>query len=284
MEEIGNVRILVVDDEYSNVETVLEIIDENIAEVFYAPNGLIAIKLALEERPDLILMDWEMPEMDGIEATKRLKTDDQASDIPVNISTGKNTTDENLQEAFNAGAVDFIRKPFSTLEFTSRIQSTLRLKRQNDTIQQMLKQETAHKQRELTSMATLDFQKASLISDLLQQVERLDRITNFVYATDIKEIQKKLQSQMDLDKSWENFKIHFEEMHEGFFEKLDLAYDMLSIKERKISAYIKMGLGNFEISEITGTSDASLRKAINRLKKKLDHGPKDDIRKFFFEF
>ena len=89
---------------------------------------------------------------------------------------------------------------------------------------------------------------------------------------------------MDLDKSWENFKIHFEEMHEGFFEKLDLAYDMLSIKERKISAYIKMGLGNFEISEITGTSDASLRKAINRLKKKLDLGPKDDIRKFFFEF
>ncbi|NQZ77861.1 MAG: response regulator, partial [Ekhidna sp.] len=134
MEEIGNVRILVVDDEYSNVETVLEIIDENIAEVFYAPNGLIAIKLALEERPDLILMDWEMPEMDGIEATKRLKTDDQVSDIPVIISTGKNTTDENLQEAFNAGAVDFIRKPFSTLEFTSRIQSTLRLKRQNDTI------------------------------------------------------------------------------------------------------------------------------------------------------
>ena len=283
-EEIKDIRILVVDDEYSNVEIVLSIIDDKIQEVFYAPNGKIAIDLTLEEKPDVIVMDWEMPEMNGIEAIKSIKVKKEISRIPIIVATGVKTTDENLREAFDAGAVDFLRKPFSAIEFKSRIESSLRIQQQHETIERMLQDSIEQKQRELTSMATLDFQKSALLNDLLNQVGRLDRITNFVYATDIKDIQKQLKSQLDLDKSWDSFKIHFEEIHAGFFEKLDHTFDSLSLNERKLCAYIKMGMGNFEICQMTGSSDSALRKAINRLKKKLDLGAKDDIRKFLFDF
>lgn len=283
-EAIKDVRILVVDDEYSNVELILSIIDERIKEVFYAPNGKIAVELAQEEKPDIIVMDWEMPEMNGIEAIKAIKQIESVSHIPILVATGLKTTDENLMEALEAGAVDFLRKPYSIIEFKARVESSLKVQRQHEAIEKMLQESVEQKQRELTSMATLDFQKSALLNELLEQVGRLDRITNFVYATDIKDIEKQLKTQLDLDKSWDSFKVHFEESHTGFFDKLDHTFNALSVNERKLCAYIKMGMGNFEICQMTGSSDSALRKAINRLKKKLNLGAKDDIRKFLFDF
>lgn len=283
-QEQQNIRILVADDEYSNVKVVLSIVDKKNQEVLYAPNGKIAVELAEEEKPDIIIMDWDMPEMNGIEAIKKIRSTETSSNVPIIVATGVKTSDENLKEAFDAGAMDFLRKPFSAVEFRARMQSALKIRFQHETIQRMLQDALEQKQRELTSMATLDFQKNSLLNELLEQVGRLDRITNFVYATDIKNIQKQLKSQLDLDKSWDGFKVHFEESHTGFFEKLDSTFDALSLNERKLCAYIKMGMGNFEISQMTGTSDPALRKAINRLKKKVNLGAKDDVRKFFFEF
>lgn len=283
-EELNNIRILVADDDYSNVEIVLSVIDEFIDEVYYAPNGIVAVDLAEKEKPDVIIMDWEMPEMNGIEAIRQLKTVEELKGIPILVATGVKTTDQNLNEALEVGAVDFLRKPFSPIEFKARVASAIRIHRQHETILQLLKDSMEQKTRELTSMATLDFQKSALLNDLLDQVGRLDRITNFVYATDIKDIQKQLKSQLDLDKSWDSFKVHFEETHTGFFEKLDGAFETLSLNERKLCSYIKMGMGNFEICQMTGSSDSTLRKAINRLKKKLNLGARDDIRKFMFDF
>ena len=274
------IRILVADDDYRNVETILAIIDNSVDEVFYAPNGKHAIEITLEEKPDIIIMDWEMPIMNGIETIKEIKQNEDISEIPIIVATGVNVEDSNLKEALDAGAVDFLKKPFSKIEFEARMKSAIRIQTQHDTIQQMLKDSIDHKQRELTSMATLDYQKNTLLNQLLNQVERLDRLTNFVYATDIKNIQKQLKSHLDLDRSWDGFKTHFEEVHSGFFEKLDATFDSLSLNDRKLCAYIKMGMGNFEISQMTGSSDAAIRKSINRLKKKMNLGPEDDLRDF----
>ena len=281
---MNEVRILVVDDDYSNVEAVMSIISDKNSEVFYAPNGQIAIELAKEEKPDIIIMDWEMPVMNGIEAIEAIRKIDSISQIPIIVATGIKTDDQNLKKALTVGAVDFLRKPYSEIEFNARVESALRIQRQHLTIEKMLRDAIEQKQRQLTSMATIDFQKSALLNELLEQVGRLDRITNYVYATDINEIQKKLKSQLNLDKSWDNFKIQFEEVYTGFFEKLDKLFSNLSTNERKLSAYIKMGMGNFEICQMTGTSDAALRKAINRLKKKLSLGAEDDIRTYLLNF
>lgn len=278
------VRILVVDDEYSNVEAVMSMIDDKNSEVFYAPNGQVAVELAKEEKPDIIIMDWEMPVMNGIEAIEAIRKTEGIEQIPIIVATGIKTNDQNLRKALATGAVDFLRKPYSEIEFNARVESALRIQRQHLTIEKMLRDSIEQKQRQLTSMATIDFQKSALLNELLEQVGRLDRITNYVYATDINEIQKKLKSQLNLDKSWDNFKIQFEEVYTGFFEKLDQQFNVLSTNERKLSAYIKMGMGNFEICQMTGTSDAALRKAINRLKKKLSLGAEDDIRSYLLSY
>lgn len=257
--------------------------DEN-SEVFYAPNGKVAIELAKEELPDIIIMDWEMPVMNGIEAIEVIKKTPKIDQIPIIVATGIQTNDESLKKALASGAVDFLRKPYSEIEFNARVESALRIKKQHLTIEKMLRDAIEQKQRQLTSMATIDFQKSALLNELLDQVGRLDRITNYVYATDISEIQKKLKSQLNLDKSWDNFKLQFEEVYTGFFEKLDRQFTTLSNNERKLCAYIKMGMGNFEICQMTGSSDVALRKAINRLKKKLSLKAEDDLRKYLHSF
>lgn len=290
-EILRDMRLLVADDEFSNVDVLLNILDNVTDHIFYAPNGKVACELAIKHQPDLIILDWQMPELDGISTIHALKSHNSTQAIPIIIATGIMTNEENLSQALEAGAVDFLKKPFSRVEFLARVGAALRIKKQHDTITEMLSKETEYmkelldaKSRELTSMAVLDFQKNSLLQQLLDQVGRLDRITNHVYATDIHAIEKELKAQLNLDKSWENFKLHFDRIHSGFFEKLDSTYRSLTLNERKLSAYIKMGMGNYEISEMTGSSDAALRKAINRMKKKLNLGPADDVRKFFFEF
>lgn len=290
-ETLRNIKLLVADDDFGNVELILSFLKGLTDQVYYAPNGKIACDLARKNKPDVIIMDWQMPEMNGIEAIEELQASAETREIPVIVATGVMTAAENLQNALSAGAVDFLRKPFDPIEFKARTESILRIRHQHETIKEMLEKEKEyiqklldHKERELSSMAMFDFQKSTLLKNLLEQVDRLDRITNHVYATDIKSIQKQLKSQLDLDKSWDTFKVHFDETHVGFFDKLNSSFQVLTLNDRKLCAYIKMGMGNFEITQMTGSTDDALRKAINRLKKKLELGAKDDIRQFLFDF
>lgn len=283
--------ILVADDDPNNVEVILQFLEEKPDEVIYAPNGEKAIELARTENPDLIIMDWEMPVMDGIEAIKHLQADPETKDIPVIMATGVMTESRNLETALNAGAIDFIRKPFDRIEFSARVRSILRIKEQNERIKELLvseknlmSQTLEHKERELTAMAMYDHQKSELLHKLLEEVKRLDSITNQIYTLEIKEIRKQISSYNDLEKSWNKFKIHFEDVHPGFFDKLGQIHEQLSPNERRVCAYLKIGLDNSEIARLTNVAGSSVRKALNRLKKKLELGPSDDLRNFILHF
>ncbi len=80
---------------------------------------------------DLILMDIEMEEMDGIEATRRIKSNRLFQDVPIIMVTG-DTRSESLQAAFDAGAVDYITKPVRKIELLARVRSFLQLKQTTD--------------------------------------------------------------------------------------------------------------------------------------------------------
>src|SRR5262249_32268612 len=80
---------------------------------------------------DLILMDIVMPEMDGIEACRRMKVYDPLKDVPIIIVTAS-TDVEALQLAFSAGAMDFITKPLRKIELITRVRSALKLKHEMD--------------------------------------------------------------------------------------------------------------------------------------------------------
>lgn len=94
--------------------------------ILHAHDGKEALELVQEELPDLVLLDWDMPVMTGIECLKQLKTGEETADIPVIILTGLEQS-EHLEKAFNAGASDYLRKPFDVLELLARVRSSISL-------------------------------------------------------------------------------------------------------------------------------------------------------------
>jgi len=87
-------------------------------------DGQACIKKAKEVKPDLILLDIQMPGMNGIEVCKVLKKDERTRDIPVIFVTAS-TDNETLKEAFESGGNDYVRKPVNKIELLARIKSVL---------------------------------------------------------------------------------------------------------------------------------------------------------------
>jgi diguanylate cyclase (GGDEF)-like protein len=119
--------VLVIDDSvliHSLVRVRLE--DEPI-EVHFADSGRAGLEKAASLQPDLILLDVDMPEMDGFEACRRLKADPATSAIPVVFLSGASTAQQKVQ-GLDLGAVDYVTKPFDPAELRARVRAALRTK------------------------------------------------------------------------------------------------------------------------------------------------------------
>lgn len=96
-------------------------------EVVNAADGKEAVRAATEFLPHVIVMDWQMPVMNGLEAIRVLKADPRTMEIPIIMLTGVLKETDNLRMAIDAGALDFVRKPVDPLELQARVGGALRL-------------------------------------------------------------------------------------------------------------------------------------------------------------
>ncbi len=129
-------RILIVDDERLNI-TVLAALLEDEYEIIVAKNGTQALQRAqAEQKPDLILLDVVMPDMDGYEVCQQLKADPHTQHIPIIFITVKSTVEEEAR-GLEMGAVDYIVKPFSPAIAKARVANHIELKRQRDLLQHL---------------------------------------------------------------------------------------------------------------------------------------------------
>jgi adenylate cyclase len=126
-------KILVVDDAPPNVRLLEAILTANRYAVVTASSGPEALEQVTAEPPDLVLLDIQMPGMDGYEVCMRLRQDVATEFLPVIMVTS--STGEIRVDAIDAGADDFIAKPFNRQELLTRIKSLVRIKRYHDTIQ-----------------------------------------------------------------------------------------------------------------------------------------------------
>jgi two-component system sensor histidine kinase/response regulator len=161
--------ILVADDDLNNLKVILSYVRSAEAQyrVINANNGRNAYQLALTARPDIILLDWEMPEMSGIEVVQALKKHEETADIPVIIYTGIMLAGDHLKIALEQGAVDFLRKPADRVELLSRLQAALRLSRSFKKIKEqnfLLQKQNEQIQRQNESLTELNNIKDRLFS------------------------------------------------------------------------------------------------------------------------
>jgi signal transduction histidine kinase len=124
-------RVLVVDDVPDNVQFLASRLRNKGFQVAAASNGIDALAAVAAVKPDLILLDVQMPEMDGFEVCQRLKANDETASIPVIFLTAR-TEIEDVLEGFNVGAVDYVGKPFQMAELLTRVRTHLELKYSQD--------------------------------------------------------------------------------------------------------------------------------------------------------
>lgn len=126
-------KILIVDDIPQNIQVLGSILSKNGYNLAVAQNGLQAIETANHFRPDLILMDVTMPEMDGLQATKILKENDELKHIPVIFLTARDSG-EDIVKGFKVGGIDYVTKPFNPTELLQRVETHIELKKSRDMI------------------------------------------------------------------------------------------------------------------------------------------------------
>lgn len=117
--------ILVVDDEPAFCEVVCEILEAAGYRAVKASNVHAAYQRLSEQKPDLILTDVMMPEIDGLTFTRQLQADPQHASIPVVVVTAR-TSAQDRQEALDAGAVQVLAKPFSSSQLEALVHSLTR--------------------------------------------------------------------------------------------------------------------------------------------------------------
>jgi DNA-binding response OmpR family regulator len=126
--------ILVVDDSKPVSEYVQVVLEERGYKTITANNGSQAMVMAVEYRPDLILLDIMMPDVDGYTICSQLKADRKTRDIPVIFLSALNSQFDKIK-AFKCGAVDFVTKPIQVEELTARVKSHLTISRLNRALQ-----------------------------------------------------------------------------------------------------------------------------------------------------
>ncbi|MEO0869766.1 MAG: response regulator [Cyanobacteria bacterium J06642_11] len=164
-------KILAVDDVASNLEIIIETLPSLAYKVSTATNGKRALKRLENYNPDLILLDIQMPEMGGFEVCQQLKTNPKTADIPVIFITAF-SDEESVSKGFSLGAVDYITKPFREAELLARVNTHLKLRRVNQTLEKRVQARTS----ELEKL--LDQVKESQLQ-LIQQ-EKLSALGNLI--------------------------------------------------------------------------------------------------------
>lgn len=127
-------RILIADDDWLNRDLLQTYLTTSGCEVMTAADGRAALDIAMDNPPDLALVDVQMPRMDGLSLCRAMKSSPATRFVPVVIVTALDSEEEKLR-AIEAGADDFVTKPYSSVVLLTRVRSLLRIKKLHDEVE-----------------------------------------------------------------------------------------------------------------------------------------------------
>ncbi|WP_299402371.1 diguanylate cyclase [Acaryochloris sp. IP29b_bin.148] len=158
----GKIKILLVDDQPQNLRLLTDVLEEQRYEVLQALNGEVALQAVALDQPQLVLLDIQMPEMDGYTVCQKLKANPSTQYIPVIFISALDESWDKVK-AFSAGGVDYITKPFKVVEVLARVENQLKIQQ----LQQALRTQNAQLQQ-----ANLELQRLAALDDLTQAANR----------------------------------------------------------------------------------------------------------------
>ncbi len=130
-------KILVVDDNKENRFFMKNVLKDYHHDILLATNGMEALVMVAQFMPDVVILDVMVPEMDGYDTCRFITHNPDTRHIPVIILSGLDRADD-LVKAFDAGAMDFIRKPPDAVELIARVQSAIKIKQYQDNLKEMI--------------------------------------------------------------------------------------------------------------------------------------------------
>lgn len=275
---IKNKTILLVDDDITIVNFLNDILSDEGFFIVSAYNGKQAIQKARAGFVDLIILDWNMPEMDGLMTLKNLVSDNLTKNIPVIMLTGVMTDSENLKTALDEGAFDFVRKNFDKIELISRINAALKFVQVNRERMQV-------KQNELVANALHIAKQKEFIKSLLDLLKEI-----IIESKNITHVSEKLEAMYNELLSFQNsngrelFDDYFNNVNPDFYKNLTVKHSDLSPAEIKLCALLKLNLNTKEIADILNLANDSVRTSRVRLRKKLNLDPDTNLTSYLMQF
>ncbi|HYF61921.1 MAG TPA: response regulator [Herpetosiphonaceae bacterium] len=175
--------ILIIDDTITNLKVAVEYLQAYSFEILTARNGEMGIDRAQLAQPDLILLDVQMPGIDGFETCRRLKANPATKDIPIIFMTVLTESAATVR-GLEAGAVDFVSKPIEATELLARVTTHLKVRalqeqlhHANEQLEERVRERTAALEEEITQRIRHQGEKETLLELVRQQSEQLREIT-----------------------------------------------------------------------------------------------------------
>ncbi len=279
---MDNLTILIVDDDPEHLKLMTgHLISHNPGyQLLIATNGKTGYEIAIKKLPDLILMDWEMPHLNGVEAIRMIKADEKARAIPVIMITGTEYETDKLKGAMEAGAIDFIRKPFNPVELMARIMtqiSHIEINRKLVTQQELIKKqelailenEIAGQTKQLALNAVNLIRQGEMTQAAIIEINRVFPLTTPDGRAILNSVISMLNDRTNVHLQ-EEFEICFEKVHSGFYESLTLSIPDISVREKRLCAFLRMNMSTKEIAAITFQTPNAIDVAKFRLRKKIN--------------
>lgn len=276
-----NYKILIIDDLIENLKTIVSIFEVQRPEyiLFQTNNAESALNIISQNKPDLIITDWDMPKMNGIELIKILKANADLSDIPIIMASGVNLSSEDLKTALSAGATDYIRKPIDAIELVARVHSVLMISEYN-------KRMLNTKDQELTESALYLVKSNEFNIDITKRLKILNQFISKENAPAhefLDEIVIDINDRINED-SWYRFNLSFSKVHLNFERNLINEFPELTATELKLCAFVRLGMNNKDIASVLHQNPDSVKVSRSRLRRKLGLDQTQNLESYLSRF